>query len=207
MDDDLASLVEELVRGHCCHTIILYGSRARGDATPESDYDLLGIREHAERAVDLRPHREGFLDAWIYPSGEVKADKAFLHLRGGRVLLDRDGMGARLLAELDEVYKRGPAPLSDSERVLRQSWPRKMLTRISARKNEPEAGYRRAWLLVDLLPAYFELRQKWYLGSKESFRWLAEHDAETHALFAAALDGTGGDGQLLALVERCVTVG
>jgi predicted nucleotidyltransferase len=38
-----------------CHTVILYGSRARGDATAESDYDVLGVRDSGEAIRDARP--------------------------------------------------------------------------------------------------------------------------------------------------------
>ena len=38
-------LIRELIGNHGCHTVILYGSMARGDATECSDVDVLGIRE------------------------------------------------------------------------------------------------------------------------------------------------------------------
>jgi uncharacterized protein len=43
----LARLVDEIVTRHGCHTVVLYGSRALGTATSESDWDMLGIREGA----------------------------------------------------------------------------------------------------------------------------------------------------------------
>lgn len=44
-DAVLQFIVDELISLHHCHTIILYGSRARGDFTVTSDYDVAGIRE------------------------------------------------------------------------------------------------------------------------------------------------------------------
>ncbi|BAZ21637.1 hypothetical protein NIES4073_25150 [Kalymmatonema gypsitolerans NIES-4073] len=49
-----------------------------------------------------------------------------------------------------------------------------MLKRISQR--DIEADYRRVWLLYTLLEDYFALRQKWYLGSKESWNWLKTYE-------------------------------
>ena len=42
---DLISLVSNmLVRDHRCHAVLVYGSRARGDHTPASDLDIMGLR-------------------------------------------------------------------------------------------------------------------------------------------------------------------
>ena len=47
----LASIVEHVMTKHQCHTLILYGSWARGDATATSDYDLLAIRQRGKKVV------------------------------------------------------------------------------------------------------------------------------------------------------------
>jgi hypothetical protein len=60
-----------------------------------------------------------------------------------------------------------------------------MLARIA--KGDVEGNFRRAWLQHDLLENYFELRKLWYLGPKESLRWLAKHDPKTYALYERAL--------------------
>lgn len=52
MDD--ASLVAELVSLHGAHTIIVYGSRARGDATAESDIDVAAFADVATTTRDAR---------------------------------------------------------------------------------------------------------------------------------------------------------
>ncbi|MBL7543946.1 MAG: nucleotidyltransferase domain-containing protein [Bdellovibrionaceae bacterium] len=44
-DPFLNQLTQELTDKHKCHTVILYGSHARGDATLHSDYDLMGVRK------------------------------------------------------------------------------------------------------------------------------------------------------------------
>ena len=41
----LAEIVQTLTADHGCHAVILYGSRARGDFQPASDWDVAGICE------------------------------------------------------------------------------------------------------------------------------------------------------------------
>ncbi len=43
--EEFSEFIQELVRRRPKSTLILFGSRARGDATPLSDYDLLAITE------------------------------------------------------------------------------------------------------------------------------------------------------------------
>jgi hypothetical protein len=202
-DEELAWLVDELVRSHGCHTVILYGSRARGDATPSSDYDVAGLREGGEPARDARLVGGRYLDAFIYPDTRSAApDEALLHLRGGRVLLERDGHGSRLLGGLELVFARGPKPLAPGEAELRRTWARKMLERIA--RDDLEARYRRTWLLFELLEYHFALRGRWYLGPKQSFAWLAEHEPSAHAAFSAALEPGAPLAEIAALVELVI---
>ena len=44
-DETIDCAMKHLRDDEDCHTVILYGSRARGDAGPDSDYDLIGFRD------------------------------------------------------------------------------------------------------------------------------------------------------------------
>ncbi|HHT0594103.1 TPA: nucleotidyltransferase family protein [Legionella anisa] len=48
-DPILKAIVEELMSLYHCHTIILCGSRARGDFTASSDNDVAGIMKTGEK--------------------------------------------------------------------------------------------------------------------------------------------------------------
>jgi hypothetical protein len=216
--EDLAALVAELRDRHGCHTVILYGSRARGDHRPDSDYDVLGIRDApaashdgpaANRAApgayrDARDWRDTWLDAWIYCDADLEP-RALLHIDGGRILLERDDRGRTLLEAVAAALRHVPPPLTPEERTLRVSWSRKMLAR--ARRGWPddlEGNYRRTWLLFDLLESYFCLRGLWYQGPKKAFAWLETHDPAAWRRFDAALRPGAGLEPLEALVELVV---
>ena len=56
-----------------------------------------------------------------------------------------------------------------------------------ATKNDTEGKYRKIWLLNDLLSIYFILRDKWYLGPKESFAYLKINEPKLLKKYVQAL--------------------
>jgi predicted nucleotidyltransferase len=182
----LRSVAEDIRARHKCHTLILYGSWARGDATPASDYDLLAIRPRGNAVVrDARLWEGAYLDIFVYPEKKLKpAD--LLHVRGGKVLFQKGRLGEVLLARIDKIHAQGPKPLSVDEIGARRMWAHKMLDRL--RVGDPEGNYRRAWLLTALLEDYFVLRNRWYEGPKLALKWLRRHRPDVCAKFAAALE-------------------
>jgi predicted nucleotidyltransferase len=200
-DPLIAQIAAELRTTHGCHTVILYGSHARGDARPSSDYDLMGIRETGPGFRDARLWQGVYLDLFIAPESDLaQPDESLLKLRGGIVLFQKDNLGDALLARLDEMFLAGPKPRPPDEIAAVKVWAHKMIDR--ARDGDIEANYRRVWLLTSLLEDYFNFRHQWYLGPKQSFAWLKTHDPATHEAFQAALEPGASLDLIAALVER-----
>ena len=177
----------------------LYGSHARGDATSASDYDLLAIRKSGDRILrDARKWRGVYIDLFVYPERRVRPS-SLLHVKGGKVLLQRQKYGDQLLLKLDRVHARGPQPLPLDELAARKVWARKMLDRV--RIGGLEGQYRRAWLLTALLEDYFAFRGLWYEGPKTSLQWLQHNEPDIHARFAQALRPNASIVALEALVR------
>src|SRR5215218_4647738 len=98
-DPLIGQIADELRTKHGCHTIILYGSRARGDQRPNSDYDLLGIRDGGEKIRDARVWHDVYLDLFIYPQQALaQPDATMLQWLGGVVLEQKERIGDTLLA-------------------------------------------------------------------------------------------------------------
>jgi hypothetical protein len=194
-------LVSQVMDAHGCHTAILYGSHARGDATPDSDVDLLCVREAGAAIRDARVVDGVYLDAFVYPEAAFTTlEPALLRILGGSVVRERDGFGAALLARVRQMHEGGPPAMADDERRALVLWSQKMLDRIRARHGAL-AHYRRMQLLTRALEDYFALRNAWFRGEKEAFASLRQDDAPTYALFERAAETASGDATLADLVR------
>jgi uncharacterized protein len=185
---DLADLITDLRGRHGIHTAILYGSHARGDATPESDIDIATFSDDVtEITRDARLWNDVYLDGFVYPTAVLLAppDAELTKLCGGKLLLDERGLAGALIERVDAL-ERLPAPvLSEPEQRMRRMWARKMLARI--RRGDVEAHYRFHWLLYQLLEDHFTLRARKYPGPKLALRELELREPATFAAFARAL--------------------
>ena len=198
---EIERIASALMAAHGCHTTILYGSRARGDATVHSDVDLICIREDGPAVRDARIVNGLYLDAFIYPETSLKTlEPSLLRVLGGVVLRERGGFGSALLTQLQELHDRGPAPLPEDERRALIVWSRKMLDRFRGQRGL-EASYRRMSLLPQALEDYFRLRSLWFRGSKEAFAWLLQHDSPAYTAFERAADPGASDGDFSELVQ------
>ncbi len=183
MEDLFSKVVADLQEKYNAHTVILYGSRARGDHTPSSDIDIVCFVEGATPSQDARDFEGLYLDAWVYSSESMSASNDdLLRVADGYCLYDLEGHGAAFLQQLKQRIEQGSKKLSASEINHLKQWVYKMLER--AKSSEIESLYRRYWLAVDLLQIYFDLRGQWYFGPKKSLAWLKEHDSVGYQLFS-----------------------
>ncbi len=177
--------IEHLTEKHNPEFIILYGSLVRGDFTEESDIDVACFCKDPAVSKDVRIFQGKKLDCWIYPISAIEPNnKEFIRFVGGKVLLDKNGTGKQFVDNVTRFFETGPEPMKDDAKEHLIEWSKNMLLR--ANSNSIEARYRRTWLPCSLLEIYFELRDQWYLGSKQSFAWLKQNDVSTYRLFQDA---------------------
>lgn len=204
--DDAVALARTLAADHGAHTVILYGSRARGGATAESDWDLLLLRNDGPSARDARRHQGAWVDAFVEPTARYATSvEDALRLEGGRVLLERDGAGSALLARVEALARTPPPPLDAGTAPALRAWAHRTLLRARRGERDPtdvEALHRRTVLLAELLEVGARLAGRRYRGSKAELAWLSEKAPATFAAFAGALAPGASFEALAALVTR-----
>jgi len=201
-DDILSAIIEELQTIHHCHTIILYGSRARGDCKSSSDYDVAGIRSQGDKEwiARLDEKHQVFFDIFIYPEKELEQpNESHLQMVDGIILIEKDNFGKQLLESLKSIAGQALA-ISDEEIASRKIWYKKMLARAAV--SDLEGRYRHIWSLFTLLEDYFSFKKLRYQGPKKGFQYLAKHDQEILNLFEKALANTNDIKLLKQLIEK-----
>ena len=191
MNETIEKIITELQGKYSCHTIILYGSRARNEATETSDYDIVGIREDGESTLDCREFEDSYLDAFIYPESALEQlDPYFIRIKDGIVLIQKGSVGDDLIAAAKSIYAAGPVLTPKYEKRQIIAWRKKMFERSLG--EDVESNFRLHWVLHDSLECYFKLRDLWYLGPKESFKWLQGNDFPAYQAFQEALEPNAG---------------
>ena len=81
----LEHIVKRIVEAVDPHRIYLFGSRARGDATQESDFDLVVVADMEGRRIDraveihgLFPRRDFSLDVFVFNPEEFELQSKLL---------------------------------------------------------------------------------------------------------------------------------
>lgn len=205
MSNDLLlnKIQNELIQQYKCHTIILYGSRARDDHTETSDYDIVALRKNGDMERDCRFVDGFYLDVFIYSEEIINnPDKYLIRIKDGIVLCQKDNLGEILLQKIHSIFNAGPIQTPEWEKHEINNWVTKMLQR--AKQEDIEGNFRKHWLLHDLLECYFKLRDLWYLGPKESFKWLRNNDLSTYIAFDKALKKDAEYEEIELLINQVV---
>ncbi|CZG40149.1 Predicted nucleotidyltransferases [Legionella pneumophila] len=204
-DTSILEIASDLKEKHHCHTVILYGSRARGDYTDTSDYDIAGFRQHniKERIAQKLPNTNVFLDIFLYPESELKEiTDEHLCMHDGIVLFEKNKFGTNLLSKLKLIIF-SPPPISENEIHVRKVWYEKMLQRASV--GDLEGKYRQIWSLFTILEDYFIFKGSRYLGPKQAIQYLEKHDSIIYSLFNQALSEPGNLTALKKLIKAVIS--
>ncbi|WP_281816867.1 nucleotidyltransferase domain-containing protein [Vallitalea longa] len=199
MDKLLIELKNYLVEKYNCHIIILYGSYARGDYTPESDIDIICFADDTHNCNDTEVFNGKQLDVWIYDTKCLNHPEDYLHILNNKILFDSKDMAKDFIGKIDKIYKNGPEKLDENKKQFHRDWLKKMYNR--SKKGDIEGIYRHHWMMKDSLEIYFELKGKWFLGVKNSLKWMQENDKTGYDLFKEAIVSEPGSEKCRKIIE------
>lgn len=200
----LRLIVEELKNKYHCHTVILYGSRARGDYTLTSDYDVAGISQAGEkqRIARFDDLHKVYHDIFVYSENDFSPlQEEHLNMVDGKVIVQANNFGSNLLNQLKHFLNE-PALISENEIQVRKVWYKKMASR--AEVGDLEGKYRHIWAIFTILEDYFVFAGIRYQGPKKAFQYLEQHDPSTLALFRKALGNTQDIDSLNKLIANII---
>ncbi len=169
-----------------CHTVILYGSRARGLTTPTSDYDVIGIRRQGEKTRIAKRQKGFYWDVFVYPEKDLRQlGEQHFSWKNARILFEKGDYGQKLLKRINKLLKRPFKPHPPYEIKVMKIWAQKELDRC--RMTDIQGLNRRAEFHNALIEHYYFMRQKRFLGPKEAFTWIEENDRESYRLILRTL--------------------
>lgn len=204
-DEILKKIIADLQMKHDCHTLILYGSRARDEHNVSSDYDIIAIKDRGDFERDCRIFNGFYLDAFVYPEAMLEnPEQNLIRAKDGIVILQKNHVGNDLLQKIQLIYESGPPKTPAWEKHEIPAWLNKMVQR--GKEEDVEGNFRLHWLLHDSLECYFKMRDLWYLGPKESFKWLRENDEIAYQAFDAALESSAHINKIADLIKKITDV-
>ncbi len=214
MNETLQNISQFIKKEHPYEALLLYGSRSKLNHSPTSDYDLVVLINSDSSEFHYRQLSNPFhleLDCVFVPlkrvhqfltQSHVKQDEPFRYFCKSQVIDQINPIGTHLINQINHFIALGPVPISDSERREKSLWLFKMFHRSLL--SSPVAQFRKHELFSHLLYSYFYFRNLWYLGVKESFAYLQEHDKEIYEEFLQILNSHFQEQNLAPLLQRVI---
>ncbi|MBN9390648.1 MAG: nucleotidyltransferase domain-containing protein [Chloroflexi bacterium] len=181
MNDAARSFIESLQNNPDVLAIILFGSRARGNARPDSDFDLEVIcKEGFNKTIE---YSGGYAFEIIYTTESGLAeywqqnkDDCVELWRAGKILFDRDGTAARLREFGRKIEEAGKPPLGPQELHLLRFNAADQLKAIEGLKtnNPVTARMLLTALVFHFTGFFFEINQYWSVPPKQRLAAIKE---------------------------------
>jgi predicted nucleotidyltransferase len=184
--------------------IALVGSFARGEARSGSDLDMVALveGESPERVETFLYHGwpvevlfKSEVEVWKAVEEETLPEKVVPAWAEARILYDPEGRFARLVAEIRQLYRKGPPPMSAEERRY-ASFELEHLRRLLLERAQSEELDERATLALLLAQAVrfgadalIRLKGEWPANPRRTVPALREVDGESAELAVRALAG------------------
>ena len=201
VDPVLRAIVRTLQTKFKCHTVVLYGSRARGLHTETSDYDVMGIRKSGPK-TRIAKYQNGFYwDVFVYSEKDlVKFESNAWVWKNPILIFEKNDYGKNFLRRLSLFFQRPFRPLPQFEIKALKVWSQKEMERCKG--TGIQALFRRSEFQAAMIEHYFSIRKKRFYGPKEGFAWLKKNDPQTYKKIERALKNPSSLSALQSAASR-----
>jgi len=187
-DPLLPEIVQHVREKYGTSTVILYGSRARGEASEKSDYDIIGLLNSGEAQESPEVFKGARLEISLYSQSvkeEMAADLPFSFFwEEGAILHQSHHEGEQFIEDVKKAFYNN----KNESRQTNKNIIRLLAINLNrAQENETrEHFYRHRFLMLSLVE-YFPIRNLTYKGPRKSLEWLRKNDPLTYTAFSKAM--------------------
>jgi|GEM_PF-601105 len=202
-DPLLPEIVQHIREKYAASAVILHGSRARGEASEKSDYDIIGVLKSGEPQEYLEDFKGARLDIALYPQKIDKEDAEDLPIaffwEEAAILHQRHHEGEQFIKDIKKAFfiKKNDCFQTRKDRV------RSLIINLDrSQENEiREHFYRHRFLTLSLVE-YFPIRNLVYKGPRKSLGWLKKNDPLTYKAVSKAMAPQASIEDLHALLKQ-----
>lgn len=204
---DLEEIGAWLKKKFKIHSLILFGSHARGRADAASDVDLLGIRSAAGNKRLSWDFNGSFLDIQIIGNKEARAenmDPDLLRVADAKILFARGPHAKALLRRIKALLKK-LKKVPDLDKHSRRITLLKNLERLG--RDDDASLFRRAMMVAELLDDYLLLNDLEQPGAStaDNIALMRKKSPDFYAIYVELLKTLkSGDALLLKAVSALI---
>lgn len=187
-DPLLPEIIQHVREKYGVSAVILYGSRARGEASEKSDYDIIGILQSGESQEYLESFKGVYLDISLYPQKIDDADVEHFPIpffwEEAAILHQRHHEGEQFIKDIKKAFD------NNKDNYSQETKNRILMLEINldrAQENEIREHFYRHKFLTRCLLEYFPIRDLPYKGPRKSLAWLKKNDSLTYSAFSKAM--------------------
>ena len=205
MDNKTIKCVNYLKETYNPISIIVYGSYALGTNDESSDFDCMVIVDSKEVSNDTSVVNGVQLDCYIYTRDEINNLEidTFATLFNPIIVFDTDNIGERLVHRV-KSYIKDNSKLSKEKKQFLKDWVAKQIGRVQ--KEDEEGKFRAVMLLNESLSVYSSMRDMFYLGSKQTIKYIKENDEIGYNYLLEALNKRDNE-SIINWAQYCVLEG
>jgi hypothetical protein len=187
--------------------ILLGGSRALGEGTKSSDWDLYLIGNYPKRESYPEQYQGEHLDIQVRPRSDLPGNVLQIYygpVQSLRVLKDCPAkLGKEIVEKTRLAYEQGPQPKSAKVVVEDRDEMSRLVAKITSYAADPEACFSHLGIFHRLaIQLWFEKRLRWSLPAHKALPIIRKDDAE----FASNLKEISGDKEVAAKLRACTRI-